>query len=51
MNGAIPWYILITAGLLGGLAFFLLGLKMLSDGLKSQPGKDAKCFQRLTITV
>jgi phosphate:Na+ symporter len=43
------WIILMTAGLLGGLAFFLLGLKMLSDGLQKSAGEKMRSvFERLT---
>jgi phosphate:Na+ symporter len=43
------WIILMTAGLLGGLAFFLLGLKMLSEGLQQSAGEKMRSvFERLT---
>lgn len=43
------WIILMTAGLLGGLAFFLLGLKMLSDGLQKSAGEKMRSvFERMT---
>jgi phosphate:Na+ symporter len=43
------WIILMTAGLLGGLAFFLLGIHMLSEGLQKSAGeKMRRVFERLT---
>jgi phosphate:Na+ symporter len=43
------WVILLLAGLLGGLAFFLLGIRMLSDGLQKSAGKQMRIiFDRLT---
>jgi phosphate:Na+ symporter len=43
------WIILMTAGLLGGLALFLLGLNMLSDGLQKSAGEKMRSmFERLT---
>ena len=39
----------MTAGLLGGLAFFLLGMKMLSEGLQKSAGEKMRSvFERLT---
>jgi phosphate:Na+ symporter len=43
------WIILLIAGLLGGLAFFLLGIKMLSEGLQKSAGEQLRnIFERLT---
>jgi phosphate:Na+ symporter len=43
------WIILMAAGLLGGLAFFLLGIHILSDGLQKSAGEKMRSvFERLT---
>jgi len=43
------WIILMTAGLLGGLAFFLLGMNMMSEGLQKSAGEKMRSvFERLT---
>ena len=43
------WVLLLVAGLLGGLAFFLLGLKILSEGLQKSAGEKIRnLFERLT---
>lgn len=43
------WVLLLAAGLLGGLAFFLLGIKILSEGLQKSAGEKIRnLFERLT---
>ena len=36
------WILLLIAGLLGGLAFFLLGIKMMSEGLQKSAGEQMR---------
>ncbi|MBN1414132.1 MAG: Na/Pi symporter [Bacteroidales bacterium] len=43
------WILLLIAGFLGGLAFFLFGIKMLSDGLQKSAGEQLyNVIERLT---